>query len=350
MHYELWRKDELVKLVRAQSDMIASLEKDLGEPRAARGGRDRKIANLERDLENMSKISSIRLSEIEDLKLRLDKDTASYESALKVQRSVNRQQAKEHQQATRKIINLDAEMVGLRERLRTANAVGSVSRDRTFALEEAVKKNHELLDEQAALKEEVASLKVQLEKSRKAEAGSFIGTWRGCDILLKGATTNAVETLVRHLELCEGVDMSERACPNDAHGDRFYNSAPQTLSFGIKQSVDSWAKQMPTAEPRTAEQIAAKVADVLKDREGSHGSKQENMNGIASMWTAYLEIEKFDAETDDLTGRDVCNMMVLMKVARQSSGDPSHLDHHIDAAGYAAIGGECALAESEAAK
>lgn len=95
----------------------------------------------------------------------------------------------------------------------------------------------------------------------------------------------------------------------------------------------------------TAAQIIEQVGEVLAEREGTHGTKQANMQAIADFWNVYIG-DRCGAQIA-LDGRDVCNMMVLMKIARQMFGDPCHLDHFTDMAGYAAIGGECARAEAE---
>jgi len=48
------------------------------------------------------------------------------------------------------------------------------------------------------------------------------------------------------------------------------------------------------------------------------------------MWSAYLGVA--------VSGRDVCNMMALLKVARLRNG--SHEDSSVDGAGYLALGAE----------
>lgn len=95
--------------------------------------------------------------------------------------------------------------------------------------------------------------------------------------------------------------------------------------------------------PPTAADLTKEVLDTLSSREGTHGEKQANMQAIADLWNVYIGANS--ELSRPLTGRDVCNMMVLMKIARQMFGDPLHKDHFVDMAGYAAIGGECALAE-----
>jgi hypothetical protein len=66
------------------------------------------------------------------------------------------------------------------------------------------------------------------------------------------------------------------------------------------------------------------------DREKDYGTPRENFNKIAKMWTIYMNHE--------VTEYDVCNMMVLLKIARLSQN--AHTDSSIDAAGYAALAAE----------
>lgn len=66
-------------------------------------------------------------------------------------------------------------------------------------------------------------------------------------------------------------------------------------------------------------------------RQGTYGEAENSFETIAQMWSAYLK--------RTVTSFDVANMMVLMKVARNSSGVYKD-DNWIDICGYAALGGE----------
>jgi len=66
-------------------------------------------------------------------------------------------------------------------------------------------------------------------------------------------------------------------------------------------------------------------------READYGDPGKSFDCIAAMWGAYLEI--------DLEGRDVCNMMALLKVSRLRNGP--HDDSASDGAAYLALGAEC---------
>ena len=66
------------------------------------------------------------------------------------------------------------------------------------------------------------------------------------------------------------------------------------------------------------------------NREQDYGNPQESFGCIGKMWSAYLGREVSPA--------DVCNMMVLLKVARLRNGP--HRDSNVDGAGYMALGAE----------
>ena len=95
-------------------------------------------------------------------------------------------------------------------------------------------------------------------------------------------------------------------------------------------------------------EIRADVLDtakgyVLKDRNSTYGSPEDNFRRIAELWNAYLKIRPVDAGAP-ITSIDVAQMMLLMKVARLAH-NPTHKDSWVDAAGYAACGAGIALAD-----
>lgn len=69
------------------------------------------------------------------------------------------------------------------------------------------------------------------------------------------------------------------------------------------------------------------------ERQGTYGNAEDNFASIAAFWSTYLNRE--------ISSTDVANMMILMKVARNSSGVYKD-DNYIDICGYAALGGEIA--------
>lgn len=70
---------------------------------------------------------------------------------------------------------------------------------------------------------------------------------------------------------------------------------------------------------------------VTQDRQADHGDMEANFGMIATYWSAHLDT--------DVTASDVAVMMTLLKLARIKS-NPAHEDNWVDAAGYAACGGE----------
>ena len=82
-------------------------------------------------------------------------------------------------------------------------------------------------------------------------------------------------------------------------------------------------------------QAAEKI--VNGDREQDYGSPENNFSIIANLWVAYLQSR--DVDIDYLEPSDVASMMILVKLARVSSGHAKD-DNWIDIAGYAACGGE----------
>lgn len=72
---------------------------------------------------------------------------------------------------------------------------------------------------------------------------------------------------------------------------------------------------------------------VTKDRNATHGEPEDTFGTIAGLWSAYLGA--------DVSPADVCNLMVLLKVAR-AKANPMHDDSFVDMAGYAACGAEVA--------
>lgn len=84
--------------------------------------------------------------------------------------------------------------------------------------------------------------------------------------------------------------------------------------------------------------VLMKAMDLINgDREKDYGTPKENFNTIAEMWTSYMG-HKVNAS-------DVCNMMVLLKMARLRNG--GHTDSNIDTAGYAALAAEMSEACKE---
>ena len=76
--------------------------------------------------------------------------------------------------------------------------------------------------------------------------------------------------------------------------------------------------------------LEAARAAVCGERAEAYGNLEDNFSGIAAFWTFYLGF--------NVTAHDVANMMILLKVARNSTS--GHRDNWVDIAGYAACGAE----------
>lgn len=70
---------------------------------------------------------------------------------------------------------------------------------------------------------------------------------------------------------------------------------------------------------------------VCGERADQHGGVGDSFCNIARLWAAYLH--------EEIKPRDVANMMILLKIARNNQN--IHRDNWIDIAGYAACGAEC---------
>lgn len=78
--------------------------------------------------------------------------------------------------------------------------------------------------------------------------------------------------------------------------------------------------------------ILDKAKEIIDgERQVIYGDAEDSFDTIAKLWSAYLNTP--------INSADVANMMILMKVARNSSGVYKD-DNWIDICGYAALGGE----------
>lgn len=73
-------------------------------------------------------------------------------------------------------------------------------------------------------------------------------------------------------------------------------------------------------------------AIIYGDREATYGDPSKNLRAIAAMWSAYLGTE--------VTATQVCDMMVLLKVARLKN-TPQHRDSMVDIIGYTLLKERC---------
>lgn len=73
---------------------------------------------------------------------------------------------------------------------------------------------------------------------------------------------------------------------------------------------------------------------VMNQRQNAHGGAENSFTIIGDYWDAYLKSRGF---TTEITAYDVAQMMTLLKIARATMGNRSHMDHYRDAAGYSAL-------------
>lgn len=79
--------------------------------------------------------------------------------------------------------------------------------------------------------------------------------------------------------------------------------------------------------------ILSKAASIIYgDREETYGDPSQNLQVIASYWTAHLG--------RIVTVDDVCTLMMLLKLARLKK-TPEHKDSQVDICGYAALMERC---------
>lgn len=101
---------------------------------------------------------------------------------------------------------------------------------------------------------------------------------------------------------------------------------------------------------------------VLRDRNALHGDPEDNFKVIANLYNAYVDGRKRELERNSIVlmsqdfeflPHDVAVLNILQKVARIITS-PSHMDHWVDIAGYAACGADCVpmqgVEERQAAK
>lgn len=117
-------------------------------------------------------------------------------------------------------------------------------------------------------------------------------------------------------------------------------------SFGLVYSALCKITSETDADKPTdrADILHAAEKCVCGDREADYGNPEDSFKAIASMWNSYLYaiglVENHTDEWKGLKPKDIAAMMVLFKIARVATGH-GKLDNWIDAAGYAANGGEC---------
>ena len=87
---------------------------------------------------------------------------------------------------------------------------------------------------------------------------------------------------------------------------------------------------MPKQDPSNILVEAEEITSGARNR--AYGHPKENHENTAAFWTAYMK-RKYGADAPTLSGRDVCLMMILLKISRDANKETR--DNLVDAAGYA---------------
>ena len=84
----------------------------------------------------------------------------------------------------------------------------------------------------------------------------------------------------------------------------------------------------------TETEILDEAIRTVYERPETHGEPEDSFETIAELWSDFLRASGVEA---NLSGDDVANMMVLLKVARNALGHYNS-DNWVDIAGYAENG------------
>lgn len=112
---------------------------------------------------------------------------------------------------------------------------------------------------------------------------------------------------------------------NAEHKDR-----QNTINSAMRKMLDSLPEH-PTPKPT----ILQEAHDLIYgDKEAEYGHPKKNLQDIANFWEMYL-YGKYGA-THPIYAEDVCQMMVLLKMARGFNG-PRKRDTIVDQCGYSGL-------------
>lgn len=100
-----------------------------------------------------------------------------------------------------------------------------------------------------------------------------------------------------------------------------------------KAFLSYWATETDPLTIRTLPSITKEAENIIfGDREATYGEPSKNLLMIANLWSAYLGTK--------LTATQVCDMMILLKVARLKNS-PQHRDSMVDIVGYTLLKERC---------
>lgn len=104
------------------------------------------------------------------------------------------------------------------------------------------------------------------------------------------------------------------------------------LEKGFENAMDK------SVEPKRNDILNQAKSIINGERQGTYGDAEDSFAMIANLWSSYLNKNPMK-QFIDISREDVANMMILMKIARNTSGIYKE-DNWIDICGYAALGGE----------
>lgn len=94
--------------------------------------------------------------------------------------------------------------------------------------------------------------------------------------------------------------------------------------------------QQPHENPKRAQILQTAESLITGQRQEDYGTPEENFARIAGFWNIHLK----SILKEELTARQVAELMVLLKMARLANSPTE--DSYVDIAGYAAIAAEIA--------
>ena len=119
-----------------------------------------------------------------------------------------------------------------------------------------------------------------------------------------------------------------------------WESISSEKSESCRDSCEKLKEYQKKKTPTRKSVLEAAQRCVCGDRDKKYGSPEDSFRVIAALWEVYLKERCVSPDTDVcILPEDVAALMVLFKVARIATGSYC-ADSWIDAAGYAACGGE----------
>ena len=114
------------------------------------------------------------------------------------------------------------------------------------------------------------------------------------------------------------------------------------MSAPIENVID----QLKMSRVPQAKVILETALKAISTRGDEHGDLEESFTMIAKLWETYIGNVMVVRGQHRLDGRDVAQMLLMLKIARAVYG--TGMDHYVDEAGYAAIAAALCGEEPEA--